>query len=32
MHVALGIAIAVVLGWIAVSLAAGAWRTKTREI
>jgi hypothetical protein len=32
MHVALGTAIAVVLGWIAVSLAAGAWRTKTREI
>jgi ABC-type transport system involved in multi-copper enzyme maturation permease subunit len=32
MHVALGIAIAVVLGWIAVSLAAGAWRSKTREI
>jgi hypothetical protein len=32
LHVALGTAIAVVLGWIAVSLAAGAWRTKTREI
>jgi ABC-type transport system involved in multi-copper enzyme maturation permease subunit len=32
MHVALGTAIAVVLGWITVSLAAGAWRTKTREI
>jgi hypothetical protein len=32
MHVALGTAIAVVLGWIAFSLAAGAWRTKTREI
>jgi ABC-type transport system involved in multi-copper enzyme maturation permease subunit len=32
MHVALGAAIAVVLGWIAVSLAAGAWRTRTREI
>ena len=32
MHVALGTAIAVVLGWIAVSLAAGAWRTRTREI
>lgn len=32
MHVALGTAIAVMLAWIAVSLAAGAWRTKTREI
>jgi ABC-2 family transporter protein len=32
MHVALGTAIAVVLGWITLSLAAGAWRTKTREI
>jgi ABC-type transport system involved in multi-copper enzyme maturation permease subunit len=32
MHVGLGAAMAVVLGWIAVSLAAGAWRTKTREI
>jgi ABC-type transport system involved in multi-copper enzyme maturation permease subunit len=32
MHVALGTAIAVVLGWIGLSLAAGAWRTKTREI
>jgi ABC-type transport system involved in multi-copper enzyme maturation permease subunit len=31
-HTTLGTAIAVVLGWIAVSLAAGAWRTKTREI
>jgi hypothetical protein len=31
-HVALGTAIAVVLGWIAVSLTAGAWRTRTREI
>jgi ABC-type transport system involved in multi-copper enzyme maturation permease subunit len=32
MQVSLGTAIAVVLGWIAVSLAAGAWRTRTREI
>jgi hypothetical protein len=32
MHVSLGAAIAVVTGWIAVSLAAGAWRTRTREI
>jgi ABC-type transport system involved in multi-copper enzyme maturation permease subunit len=32
MHVALSTAIVVVLGWIAVSLAAGAWRTRTREI
>jgi hypothetical protein len=32
MHVALGSAIAVVVGWIAVSLVAGAWRTRTREI
>jgi ABC-type transport system involved in multi-copper enzyme maturation permease subunit len=32
MHVALGTAIAVVLGWIAITLAAGAWRTRTREI
>jgi hypothetical protein len=32
MPVALGSAIAVVVGWIAVSLAAGAWRTRTREI
>jgi ABC-type transport system involved in multi-copper enzyme maturation permease subunit len=32
LHVALGTAIAVVLGWIALSLAAGAWRTRTREI
>jgi len=31
-HVGLGTAIAVVVAWIAVSLAAGAWRTKTREI
>jgi hypothetical protein len=32
MPVALGTAIAVVVGWIALSLAAGAWRTRTREI
>lgn len=32
MHVSLGSALAVVLAWIAASLAAGAWRTKTREI
>jgi ABC-type transport system involved in multi-copper enzyme maturation permease subunit len=32
MHVALGTAIAVVLAWITISLAAGAWRTRTREI
>ena len=31
-HVALGTAIAVVLAWIAAALAAGAWRTRTREI
>jgi hypothetical protein len=31
-HVALGGAIAVVLVWGAVALAAGAWRTRTREI
>lgn len=30
--VALGTAIAVVFAWIAAALAAGAWRTKTREI
>jgi len=30
--VALGTAIAVVAAWIAAALAAGAWRTKTREI
>jgi hypothetical protein len=30
--VALGTACAVVLAWIAAALAAGAWRTKTREI
>jgi hypothetical protein len=30
--VALGTAIAVVLAWMAAALAAGAWRTKTREI
>ncbi len=29
---ALGTSIAVVLAWIAAALAAGAWRTKTREI
>ena len=32
LHVALGTAIAVVIGWAAVALAAGAWRTHTREI
>jgi hypothetical protein len=32
MHVTLGTAIAVVLGWIAIGLTAGAWRTRTREI
>jgi hypothetical protein len=32
MHVTLGTAIAVVLAWITISLAAGAWRTRTREI
>jgi len=31
-RVALGTAIAVVLAWVAVALAAGAWRTRTREI
>jgi ABC-type transport system involved in multi-copper enzyme maturation permease subunit len=31
-HYALGAAIAVLIGWIAATLAAGAWRTKTREI
>ena len=30
--IALGTAIAVVAAWIAAALAAGAWRTKTREI
>jgi hypothetical protein len=30
--IALGTAVAVVLAWIAASVAAGAWRTKTREI
>jgi ABC-type transport system involved in multi-copper enzyme maturation permease subunit len=29
---ALGTAVAVILAWIAAALAAGAWRTKTREI
>jgi hypothetical protein len=32
MHVGLGTAVAVVAGWIAASVAAGAWRTRTREI
>jgi hypothetical protein len=32
LHVALGSAVAVVLAWALASLAAGAWRTKTREI
>jgi hypothetical protein len=32
LHVALGTAIAVVIGWAAVALTAGAWRTRTREI
>jgi hypothetical protein len=32
LHVALGTAIAVVIGWAAAALAAGAWRTRTREI
>ena len=31
-RLALGIAIAVILAWIVAALAAGAWRTKTREI
>ena len=31
-HVALGSAIAVVIAWAAAALAAGAWRTRTREI
>jgi ABC-type transport system involved in multi-copper enzyme maturation permease subunit len=31
-RLALGTAIAVILAWIAAALAAGAWRTKTREI
>ena len=31
-HVALGSAIAVVIAWSAAALAAGAWRTRTREI
>jgi ABC-2 type transport system permease protein len=31
-HVALGSAIAVVVAWMAAALAAGAWRTRTREI
>jgi hypothetical protein len=30
--VALGTAVAVIVAWIAAALAAGAWRTKTREI
>jgi hypothetical protein len=32
LHVALGTAIAVLIGWAAVALTAGAWRTRTREI
>jgi ABC-type transport system involved in multi-copper enzyme maturation permease subunit len=31
-HMTLGAAIAVVVAWIAAAFAAGAWRTKTREI
>jgi ABC-type transport system involved in multi-copper enzyme maturation permease subunit len=31
-HTTLGVAIAVVVAWIAAAFAAGAWRTKTREI
>ena len=31
-RIALGTALAVILAWIAAALAAGAWRTKTREI
>jgi ABC-type transport system involved in multi-copper enzyme maturation permease subunit len=31
-HMTLGAAIAVVIAWIAAAFAAGAWRTKTREI
>jgi hypothetical protein len=31
-HTTLGTAIAVVIGWAAMTLAAGAWRTRTREI
>jgi hypothetical protein len=31
-HTALGTAIAVVIAWAAVSMGAGAWRTRTREI
>ena len=31
-HVALGGAIAVVIAWAAAAVAAGAWRTLTREI
>jgi ABC-type transport system involved in multi-copper enzyme maturation permease subunit len=31
-QLALGTAVAIVLAWIAAALAAGAWRTKTREI
>jgi ABC-type transport system involved in multi-copper enzyme maturation permease subunit len=31
-HTTLGVAIAVVAAWIAAAFAAGAWRTKTREI
>jgi hypothetical protein len=32
LHVALGTAVAVILGWVVAALAAGAWRTRTREI
>jgi hypothetical protein len=32
LHVALGSAVAVTLGWAVAALAAGAWRTRTREI
>jgi hypothetical protein len=32
LHVALGAALAVTLGWAVAALAAGAWRTRTREI
>ena len=31
-HTTLGVAVAVLAAWIAAALAAGAWRTKTREI
>ena len=32
MHVGLGAAILVVVGWSAITLGLGAWRTNTREI